>query len=286
MSMNEVIDEITDRISANVPKAENEYMGEDGLLHCSVCHRATQTKIIHPFLNQEKIVRCICDCRKKERDAHKEREKQEERERQRRVCFAGNANDSKETANMNTWTFANDDRASPKLSDAMQNYVNNFPKFRAEGKGLLLYGNVGTGKTYLSACVANALIDKDYHVIMFNFEMLERKLRGMFKEAQEYIDSLNKYSLLILDDLGAERKSDYMTSQVYSIIDARYRSGLPFIITTNLSWKDITQPEDMEHARIYDRILERCHPIEVPGVSRRRKKLSKDYAETKALLGL
>ena len=81
--MVEVIDRMTDAISANVPVVENEYVGEDGLLHCSVCHKKTQTKI--NFLDNEKVVRCICDCGKKLRDAYEERLKQEELFRQKNI---------------------------------------------------------------------------------------------------------------------------------------------------------------------------------------------------------
>ena len=76
-------------------------------------------------------------------------------------------------------------------------------------------------------------------------------------EKIKYINSLKRYALLILDDLGAERKSEYMQEQVYNIIDARYKSGLPMIITTNLTAEEMKKPSDLGNSRIYDRILER-----------------------------
>lgn len=274
--MSEAFEQIVDGISASVPKTEKEYMGEDGLLHCSVCHKRTQTRV--EFMGIEKTVRCICDCRKNELEAEKLREVKEARDRQRRVCF--------EESNMYKWTFENDDMQNPKLSQAMQNYVKHFTKFKAEGKGLLMYGNVGTGKSYYAACIANSLIDNDYTVLMTNFARLTNKIQGMFEGKQEYIDSLNHYSLLIIDDLGAERKSEYMIEQVFNIVDARYRSGLPMIITTNLMLDELTNPQSTEYSRIYDRILERCHPILVDGMSRRRKNFAGDLGSTKELLGL
>lgn len=276
MSMFETIDEITDKISANVPLSDSEYMGEDGLLHCSVCHKNTQTEV--SFLGIKKVVRCICDCKKKELEAYEERKKQEERERKRRHCFA--------ETNMASWTFANDDRQNEKLSDAMQNYVKNFTEFRQDGKGLLLHGTVGTGKTYFAACVANALIDKGYSVLMTNFSSLTNQIQGMFDGKQEFINSLNDYSLLIIDDLGAERKSEYMQEMVFNIIDSRYRSGLPFIITTNLTTDEIKKPQEIGYSRIYDRILERCFPVEVSGASRRRKNVRDTFFDVKEKLGL
>lgn len=270
------IEALINTVNDDVPKSESEYIGDDGLLHCSVCHRATQ--VVVEALGIKKTVRCICDCEKKKLEAHAIREQQEEKDRQRRICFA--------ESNMANWTFTNDDRRNAKMSDAMQNYVKNFTDFRKEGKGLLLYGTVGTGKTYFAACIANSLIDEGYQVLMTNFARLTNKIQGMFDGKQEYIDSLNRYSLLIIDDLGAERKSEFMQEMVFNIIDARYRAGLPFIITTNLTADEIKKPQEVGYSRIYDRILERCFPVELSGVSRRRQSLKDSFADTKNKLGL
>jgi DNA replication protein DnaC len=184
------------------------------------------------------------------------------------------------------WTFANDDRKDPKLSDAMQNYVKNFTQFKKEGKGLLLYGTVGTGKTYYSACIANALIDEEVSVYMTNFTKILNILLDKNADKQKYLDTLNRYTLLIIDDLGAERSTPFAREQVFNVIDSRYRSGLPLIVTTNLTADELKKPQEVEYSRIYDRILERCHPVKVEGVSRRRESLKDNFSDTQKLLGL
>ncbi len=271
-----MFENILNNINDNAPKPENEYLGEDGLLHCSVCHVATQMKI--EILGQIRDVRCICDCRKKELEAIEHRKVLQERERRRNICFS--------ESNMAQWTFANDDGKDARMSEAMQNYVKNFTEFRKTGKGLLLYGTVGTGKTYFAAAIANSLIDEGYRVLMTNFASLTNKIQGMFEGKQEFINDLNRYSLLILDDLGAERKSEFMQEMVFNIIDSRYRSGLPFIITTNLTMDEIKKPQEVGYSRIYDRILERCFPVEVAGNSRRRQNVRDTYFDIKEKLGL
>ncbi|MBQ9943795.1 MAG: ATP-binding protein, partial [Clostridia bacterium] len=206
------------------------------------------------------------------------KKRQQEHERKRRICFA--------ETNMADWTFSNDDRKNEKLSDAMSNYAQKFSEFRSTGKGLLMYGTVGTGKTYYAACIANALIDRGYSVLMTNFARLTNIIQGKFEGKQEYIDGLNDYDLLVIDDLGTERSSEYMQEMVFNIIDSRYRSGLPFIITTNLTADELKKPEERAYKRIYDRILERSFPVEVSGVSRRRTALKETHADVKAMLGL
>ena len=272
-----MLDNVIDTLSIRVPVPESEYTGEDGLLHCSKCHSKTETIIKHPFTGEDRKVRCKCSC-KTEQDLFAEQQKREETERKRRICFA--------ETNMATWTFENDDRKNPKISDAMKNYADKFAEFKPDGRGILLYGTVGTGKTYLAACVANSLIDRDYRVYMTNFSRLINKVNGMFDGKQEYIDSLNRYDLLIIDDLGAEGKTEYRQEIVFNVIDSRYRSGLPFIITSNLSADDIKKPQDIGYARIYDRILEKCFPIELSGVSRRRESVRNSFSDVKAKLGL
>lgn len=276
MSMETTLEAMVDGLSSKAPQPDKRYMGEDGLMHCAVCGDKVE-KIISIF-GKERKVGCICRCRVAERKAENERMQAQERQRQRRICFT--------ETNMIDWTFENDDRRNAKISDAMMRYAENFADFRKDGRGLLLYGSVGTGKTYYAACIANRLIDKGYTVHMTNFSRLINQIQGTFEGKNQIVDSLNRYSLLIIDDLGAERTSEYMQEQVFNIVDSRYRSGLPMIVTTNLTGEELKNPKDIGFSRIYDRILERCFPVAINGVSRRRSNLAKNFEETKSLLGL
>lgn len=262
-----------EQLSNSVPRSEEEYLGQDGLLHCKKCGEALEVIIDVPIIGKKKV-RCICSCMKKVRDEAEERAKRDELDRNRRICFAGSS--------LMGCTFEKSDETE-HLKMA-KNYVRHFDDFRSEGKGLLLYGTVGTGKSHMAACIANDLIEEGFTVLMTNFATMVNILQSSFEGRQEYINSLNRYTLLIIDDLGAERKSDYMQEQVFNIIDARCRSGLPMIITSNLTMQELTEPTDIMCSRIYDRILERCHPIEVTGTSRRIDKGRKEFKQTKMLL--
>ena len=133
--------------------------------------------------------------------------------------------------------------------------------------------------------MVNALIDAGYPCLMTNFARVLNTLWGTEKK-QDYIDNLNSFQLLVLDDLGAERRSEYSQEQVFNVIDARYRAKLPLIITTNLEIDEIKNPKDIGNARIYDRILEMCHPIRVTGQNRRRQKIREGFHDMNKLFEL
>ena len=96
-----------------------------------------------------------------------------------------------------------------------------------------------------------------------------RRYVGNFAEFQKNGQGLlfwgNVGRLLIIDDLGVERDTPYVLETVYLVIDERYKSGKSFIITINLSLEELRNPADLEHGRIYDRIMERCVPVAFSG---------------------
>ena len=182
-------------------------------------------------------------------------------------------------------TFANDNGKTPRLTAKAKRYVEHWEDAARKNIGLLLFGDVGTGKSFLAGCIANALLEQDVPVLMTNFPTILNRMTGLFGSGRaDFLASLNAYDLLILDDLGAERGTEYALEQVFAVIDARYRSRKPLVVTTNLTLDALKHPDDLAHARIYDRILEICAPILFGGENLRVEKANETKTAARSLL--
>ncbi len=279
MSFADALAAVERKAAAAIKTEDGDYM-KDGLLHCGKCNTPKQcfVEVFGTIRKPPCLCRCAVEAREREEEKRRQREFAEKVSRYRSMGFP--------ESEMANWNFSADDGSNPQMVTAMQNYVQHFETFRKQGKGLLLFGDVGTGKTFLAACVANALIDKGVPCLVTNFARIANTVQGLFEGKQEYYDSLNKFPLLVLDDLSAERKTEYMQEIVFNVIDARYRAKLPLIVTTNLTRQELQNPADITYQRIYSRLFEMCTPIEVAGADRRHAALKNDIAATKQLLGL
>ena len=248
----EVLNAALDSLFTPKEPGEQEYQGVDGLLYCRNCHTPVQCRV--KLWGRDKIVPCLCRC---QQEAMAEKKRQDELvERQRKIR-------------------------------QLKRYVEQWKKVKAENLGLLLWGDVGTGKSFVAACIANALLDQGIPVLMTNFSKILNQMGAMYSEERyRYIASFSNYSLLILDDLGIERSTEYALEQVYAVIDERYKSGLPVIITTNLKIAEIRNPQDVAYARIYSRILEMCTPVRISGEDRRKSIGKEKQQVVKEVLGL
>lgn len=277
--MNEFLEKFLADRSASRPLAEDEYIDKtSGLVYCKKCHTPRQASVelggtvFHPY--------CICQCQSEARELELAKEKQlQEQQRIARLKTNG-----LQDASLRQFTFANDTGINPEMQKA-HSYVEHWPEMKATATGLLLWGNVGTGKSFFAGCIANALLDQGVPVLMTNFSRILNALTGMFSDDRnKYIDSLNHYSLLIIDDLGMERGTEYALEQVFNVIDARLRSNLPLIVTTNLTLDELKHPADLAHERIYSRVLERCIPLKINNQNVRQMKAQENFTRTKQLL--
>ena len=257
----------------------DEYLNEDNLICCSKCRTPRQKRI--NAMGKTMEPRCMCACQTADHEKREQKRKHQEFldmvERNRSVGLSD--------PELRKHTFENDLGYNPKQIAIAKQYVQHWEEFLASSTGLILWGNVGTGKSYIAGCIANALLDKGVPVIMTNFARLLNKLTDMYSgDRNAYIDSFKRYPLMIIDDLGIERDSEFAREQVFSVIDSRYRSQLPMIVTTNLSLEELKDTTDLSKARIYDRVMERCLPIRVNDQNIRELNQAAVLARAKQLL--
>lgn len=272
----------TEELTNQVPTRElqpDEYFHEsDRLIYCAKCHTPRQGR----YTLQGRVfmppIRCKCQQKlyNQEETKRKLLEKQAEIERIKASGLQDKA--------LYDYTFDKDNGINPEMAYAHK-YVENWEDMKANSSGLLLWGNVGTEKSFFAGCIANALLEKGVPVLMTNFSRILNTLTGMhFEDRNQFIDSLNRYSLLIIDDLGIERNSEFALEQVFNVIDSRYRSKKPLIVTTNLTLTELNSAPDVAHRRIYDRILERCTPIRINNRNIRQVNASANLQEAKKIL--
>lgn len=289
--MNTFGDVLAGMVQRSLQNREPEdYVDEDGFLCCGKCHDRKQMDVTLPAGlspgEDGKTIRvgrlCKCGQEKAERE-RQERERREFETRMERLRRDGITDPA-----YLKHTFAQDDRRNPKISDVCRKYVDNWAEMKAQNIGILFYGDVGTGKSFLACAIANALLERLVSVSVTNFPRILNSLQGSFDdERQKRIDRLQHYSLLVIDDLGVERDTSYSVERVYNVVDTRARSGKPVIITTNLSMKDLENPPSLAYKRIYDRVLEMC-PIRLKmvGESRRASNASDRRDAARRILGL
>lgn len=282
--LRDIINEIFSEISRSEP-LENDFVGEDGLLHCGKCRTKKETRIRFPTAggNMEmKTVPCVCKCRQEELE--EERRADEYRERQQRICSLRQSSliETKfKKARLSGYMVTDDNH---KVFELANRYVNGFKEMYQKNQGILFWGEVGTGKSYTAACIANELIENMHTVIMTSFVKILQDIQTMKVDESVWIKKLQEAELLVIDDLGTERNTEYALEKVYNVIDSRYRSGKPLILTTNLILKDMIQTTDIRYRRIYDRIFEMCYPVHVRGRSYREAEAARRFDNMQKLL--
>lgn len=294
MNIGEITDGVVSRLSDM--KVEPGDYERDGSLFCGKCGEL-KANIKRNSLGEKLYLWKWCDCERAKCEESEQELQQRilseanraaEQERQRRLSHIQSLREKAfSDVRLRQWTFENDDNANELISSVARKYVEHFSPMKERGKGLLLYGGVGTGKTYIAACIANALVDDEVSCRMTNFSRLANEWMARdFEEKQRFLNSLNSYDLLVIDDLGSERSTEFMNEVVYSVIDARHKSRRPMIVTTNLSGDNLKHPADLHSERIFSRLFEMCIPVEVKGQDRRKLQLRDSDKDLKAMLGL
>lgn len=248
---------------------------------CNVCKKPK--RVIASFLGVEREFKVLCDCEEKA----KQYQEQQDNLTQRRHQAQYNRSIAFVDSRFNNYTFSHDDGQQPRISQAMRRFCDNFDKYKAEGRGLLLWGDPASGKTFFAGCILNELIDKGYRCLATSLPTI---LSQSFdaKEKENFYRRFVDYDLILIDDLGTERTTESATETLFAFFDMLNLHNKSIIVTTNLPMKVIFSKEyaDIRVGRIYSRLSESLFPIEINGISHRFEKAKSTYLSMKDELGL
>lgn len=162
-------------------------------------------------------------------------------------------------------TFQNFKATTPELRSALQTCVNFCTSFSENSKGLKLFGGYGCGKTHLAAAIIIWLAEKKGIAGMFASvpDMLESMRAGYEKKdgsAEQVMKAAKEAPVLVLDDLGAEKATDWTRQQLYELINCRYEKELPTVVTTNCAMQELIEHEGQRTA---SRLVEMTTPVRI-----------------------
>ena len=273
----------------NQVRNPGDYEDQEGLLVCGVCGEQRQKFIDFaapteddPNHTKKLKVATMCRCEREVEERRKrEKQNEEDMERIRKLKKASLMDEKLSGATFRNFKPTKYNARNLKLC---QRYAEKFDLMLQKNQGLLFWGDVGTGKSFAAACIANYLLERKIPVIMTSFVKLLEVIQASREEEPAILNRLGYAKLVVFDDLGAERGTDYALEKVYNIIDSRYRKSLPMILTTNLTIEEMKRDMDIRYSRIYDRIFEICYPMQFTGPSWRKTEASRRFDEMKKLL--
>ncbi len=159
---------------------------------------------------------------------------------------------------------------APMIVAATRRFVADIDAQLDAGRGLWFMGPVGTGKTTLAMLVSKAAIKAGRSVAIYSLPRLLNEIRDTHRAERSHVallDRLTAVDLLHLDDVGAERSTDWVLEELYSIVNGRYEDERSMVITTNIDTREALC--DQITARTVSRLTEMCDELPVLGYDHR-----------------
>lgn len=184
------------------------------------------------------------------------------------ACFCGEFRDLREL----TLDKAVPD-TQPEAIDLVKRQAKGFYENHVKrlGRGLVIYGENGRGKTFLLSCLANELLRRDYKALMTSTRRLESMIDRSFGSLNSVIDDyLVNFDAVFLDDLFRNRNTEKAKETIFALIDALYKRRVTMMISTNASRGFFASPPE-DYRAVVDRIKERCEFFELKGPNRRQE---------------
>ncbi len=246
---------LSDILNANKTRKplSDEYI-KSGLIFCKRCKTAREAIINHKGETYKVNINCKC-----QQDRLKKAEEKQRIWSNQSKNIKGLDDLGLDISILTKYGFKDDDKSKPTVSKYIAEYVRNFEYNLKHNRGILFSGSVGTGKTFYSRIIGNELHKRGYLILPLRITDLMKLYSNLknSEKTQRLERMLKTYDLVIIDDLGAERQTEFATEKIFDVFDIRYEAEKPLIVTTNLTNEDINN-SSIEVARIFDRITSMC----------------------------
>lgn len=156
-------------------------------------------------------------------------------------------------------------------------YVDDLEQRLDSGRGLWLFGDTGTGKTTLAMLVSKSALEQGRSVAIYSLPKLLARIRRTYDSEPggdsylAFFERLTSVDLLHIDDLGAEKRSDWVLEQLYALINERYEAQRSVLVTTNLPHEEL---EEQIGSRTVSRLSQICDEVPLFGSDRRYGKVA------------
>ena len=253
--------------------SDDEYIGQDGRIYCKNCNTPRRTEEMDYGKHRRIMCECEAEERKKEERIVQQQAKARNVARMKKMSLLGEK--------YKDASFSSVDIHSEELGlilSRCQKYCTIAPTVLERGYGIYLFGNKGTGKTHLTACMVNSLIEQGYTALCTNFSEISKKIKSTFKGTGEteaaFIQRLTDIDFLFIDDFGTEKvaKGDedlWLQEKVFEIVNKRYVENKPIIFTSNYSLRELIEERGVADKTV-DRINEMCTVMKLEGSSYRQ----------------
>lgn len=251
-----MISKFTQKILSSInSRASNNFdldltsINEQGLMVCNSCNKPIQTLI--PGVNLKLFIPCDCmiDSWNKSKISQENKDYNNLKNDMIKIAF--------HDPTLRSVTFESVKNLSAPQLD-IKSYADNFVDFKQKGVGKLIFGDIGSGKSFAAISLANRLIDCGFSV---KYSSLSRLYRSVdFSSFDSLLDNLKTFDLLIIDDFLDGSETNYFLSNVHQIINSRVESSLPIVVVTNLLVSHMKSHNNIPSAQIFSKLFKVCLP--------------------------
>lgn len=244
-----ILGKLNDVARSNYKPKNTDFINDQGLLMCGTCKKPLQA-----FIDDVPLKLFVpCDCISQAWENSKRLQENRESDNLKSDIIKNAFYDS----NLRSINFESvKTLKAPQLD--IKSYADNFVEFKQKGVGKLIFGDIGSGKSFAAISLANRLIDFGFSV---KYSSLSRLYRSVdFSSFDSLLDNLKTFDLLIIDDFLDGSETNYFLSNVHQIINSRVESSLPIVVVTNLLVSHMKSHNNIPSAQIFSKLFKVCLP--------------------------